>query len=194
MNGVPAGDLYLGLDTATPYLAIAVYSANHSAGAGVLAATTELVERGHAARLIAALEETLAAAGVEREALTALACGTGPGSYTGLRVGVAGALGLARSLAVPLAGCDTLAAMAFGALDDGEEGLAALDARRGNLYVGRYRRRGQEIVTLAAPRKAERRSILEEHSGERLVENRPPDAGFVARQAGGKAPFAPLYL
>ncbi|MEX2540197.1 MAG: tRNA (adenosine(37)-N6)-threonylcarbamoyltransferase complex dimerization subunit type 1 TsaB [Trueperaceae bacterium] len=190
MSGSFASGLYLGLDTATPYLAVAVCSAQGS----VLAATTELVERRHAARLISALEETLADAGVERTSLAAIACGIGPGSYTGLRVGVAGALGLARSLAVPLAGCDTLAAVAFGALEDDEEGLATLDARRGNLYVGRYRRQGQDIVTLASPRKVERQSLLEQHPGMRLIENRPPDPGFVARQAGGTAPFTPVYL
>jgi tRNA threonylcarbamoyladenosine biosynthesis protein TsaB len=182
--------LHLGLDTATPFLALALWSPE----AGVLAENIELVERAHAVRLIASLEETFGQAGVSRSELTAISCGAGPGSYTGLRVGAAAALGLARSLAVPLSGCDTLAAIAFRGLADGEEGLAAIDARRGTVYLGRYRRRGNEVVTVAAPHKTERSRALEEHPGLRLIEASPPDPGYIARQAAAGQPFAPVYL
>lgn len=182
--------MQLGLDTATPFLAIAVWSQ----GRGVLASTTELVERRHAARLIPALDETLQRAGVGREDLAAIAVGRGPGSYTGLRVGGAAALGLARSLGLHLAGCDTLAAMAFCVLADGEEALVGLDARRDNVYVGRYLKRGQEIVTLDPPQKASRDAVTAQHPHLRLIEEVAPDPGFVARQAGGTAPFSPVYL
>jgi tRNA threonylcarbamoyladenosine biosynthesis protein TsaB len=178
--------VHLGLDTATPFLSVALWSPDR----GLLAASVERVDRAHGTRLIAALEEALAHAGVELSRLTAIACGIGPGSYTGLRVGGAAALGLARSLAVPLSGCDTLAAIALAGLEDGEEGLAGLDARRGNIYVGRYLRAGDEVVSLAAPRKVPRRQALAENAGLRLIEDLPPDPGYLARQAGAARPYA----
>jgi tRNA threonylcarbamoyladenosine biosynthesis protein TsaB len=183
-------ELYLGIDTATPFLALALCTPL----VGTLASTVEHVGRGHAARLIGALEELLAAANADRTRISAIAAGTGPGSYTGLRVGGAAAAGLARALHVPLAGCDTLAAVAFRALADGEEGLAALDARRGNVYVGRYRREGSQIATLDAPSKRAREEVLAEFPDHRLIENEPPDPAYIAHRAASGAPFRPIYL
>jgi tRNA threonylcarbamoyl adenosine modification protein YeaZ len=189
VNAASTGN-FLGIDTATPYLALAVWSR----AAGLLSKSVELVERRHAARLVPALEETMEAAGITKKGLAAIVVGRGPGSYTGLRVGIAAALGLARALGVPLSGCDTLAAIAYAGLEDGQEGLAALDARRGNLYVGRYLREGAHVLTVAPPRKAPREMVQAEHSRLPLIEHLAPDAGFVARQAEDPSPFSPIYL
>jgi tRNA threonylcarbamoyladenosine biosynthesis protein TsaB len=189
-QGDTPSELYLGIDTATPFLALALCTPL----VGSLASTVEHVGRGHAARLIGALEELLATANADRSRITAIAAGNGPGSYTGLRVGGAAAAGLARALRIPLAGCDTLAAVAFRALADGEEGLAALDARRGNVYVGRYRREGTEITTLDAPSRRAREEVLAEFPDHRLVENEPPDPVYIAGRAASGAPFRPIYL
>ena len=180
----------LGIDTATPYLVVAVWSR----AAGLLAASAERVERGHSRLLIPTLEAALGEAGVARSAIGALAAGNGPGSYTGLRVGAAAVRGLARALGVPLRGCDTLAAMAYGALADGQEGVAMLDARRGNVYAGRYRREVDELLTLAAPQKLSRGEATASPAGVLLIEDVPPDPTYLARCALSETALSPIYL
>ena len=86
----------LGLDLSSPYLALGLV---HN---GTETRWCEHVGRDHAARVTTALDELLGRAGVSRKALTGVTVGVGPGSYTGLRVGVAVAKGIARSPEHPL--------------------------------------------------------------------------------------------
>jgi tRNA threonylcarbamoyladenosine biosynthesis protein TsaB len=87
------------------------------------AATTALVRDGdvlgeavsQAVRVLEDADELLHAAGVERAELTGVVVGTGPGSFTGMRLGLAAARGLALALDVPVAGVSTLDALAAGA-------------------------------------------------------------------------------
>lgn len=132
--------LTLGLDTATAACTVALV-----ADGTVLAEQTELEPRGHATRLMALVAAVCDAAGRPRTDLTGIACGVGPGSFTGLRIGLATAKALALALDLPCAGVGTLAAMAHGV-----PGLCAplLDARRGEVYAGLYRD-GAEVL---APR------------------------------------------
>ena len=181
---------WLGIDTSTPYLCLALWSPTR----GLLGESVERVERQHAVRFVSQLEGLLGRCGVDRTQLSAIAAGNGPGSYTGLRVGGAAAKGLASALKVPLAGCDSLAAIAFRALADGEEGMVAVDARRGNAYLGGYRREGQEVVTLEAPHKAPLAQARADHPRLRFIEEGPPDPGYVARRAGSGEAYRPLYL
>ena len=183
-------EVWLGLDTCTPYLCLALWSADE----GVLDTRVELVGRNHSARLVPALEESLRRAGVERRSLGAIAAGRGPGSYTGTRIGGAAAKGLAGALGIPLGGCDTLAAIAFGGMAHGEEGLAGLDARRGNVYLGRYRREGDVIDTLQAPSKVSLELVREEFPNLKIILDAAPDPVYIARTAGSVSPYQPLYL
>jgi tRNA threonylcarbamoyladenosine biosynthesis protein TsaB len=107
----------------------------------------------HAERVFATIDEALADAGIEREALDAIACDIGPGSFTGVRVGVAAAKGIAMGLGAPLVGVCSLAAMAaagFAAADAGEGAsaiglevvLALLDAKRDEVFAAAYDRQG----------------------------------------------------
>jgi tRNA threonylcarbamoyladenosine biosynthesis protein TsaB len=91
--------------------------------------------RGHAERLLPAIDALLAEAGADLSALRAFAVSLGPGSFTGLRVGLATVKGLAFASGRPVAGVPTLAALAAGA-GCAEPTLALLDARRGQLYAG----------------------------------------------------------
>lgn len=193
----PHGPLYLGLDASSSYLALALWEAAtmERPAAGVLASFCEEVERNHARRLPGALEGLFAQAGAVPRDLAGITVGLGPGSYTGLRVGVATAQGLARGLGVPLRGEASLTAMAATALNPAQrEGLIALDARRGNVYAAVYRytpetpvRRG-EIVK--APRDALRAAKALPY-----FENVPPDAGYLARRSSlGPTLTSPLYL
>ncbi|MEZ4401173.1 MAG: tRNA (adenosine(37)-N6)-threonylcarbamoyltransferase complex dimerization subunit type 1 TsaB [Kofleriaceae bacterium] len=97
--------------------------------------------------------QALAAAGTDRAALTAIAVGAGPGSFTGLRIGLASGKGLAYALGVPLWLASSLAALAWdlaAVVDDADPLLVpVLDARRGEVYAGFYRRRGPALVAVA---------------------------------------------
>jgi tRNA threonylcarbamoyladenosine biosynthesis protein TsaB len=96
---------------------------------------------GHATRLLPLADELLAGAGLGWSALERIAAGVGPGTFTGLRVGVATARGLAQSLGIDLVGVSSLRALAEPALGS-EPGarrvLAVLDARRGEVFVAAY--------------------------------------------------------
>ena len=93
-------------------------------------------------RVLEDVELLLREAGARPRDLGALVVGTGPGSFTGVRLGLAAARGLAFALDVPVAGVSTLDALAGGA----PEALAVIDAKRRELFV----RRDGEIVALPA--------------------------------------------
>lgn len=101
---------------------------------------------GHATRLLPLAANLLEQAGLSWREVERIAVGVGPGGFTGLRVGVASARGLAQSLGAELVGVSSLRALAAGALDVGAAGvLAAIDARRGEMFVSAYTR-GQNNV------------------------------------------------
>ncbi|HEX6884815.1 MAG TPA: tRNA (adenosine(37)-N6)-threonylcarbamoyltransferase complex dimerization subunit type 1 TsaB [Planctomycetota bacterium] len=108
----------------------------------------------HASDLLPRLAGLLAQAGIERAGplgLARLFVGLGPGSYTGLRVGIATAHGLARATGAVLYGLSSFEALASAELAPGEEGVVVADARGGRAYVGRYRREGAALRVLAEP-------------------------------------------
>lgn len=186
----PRGIVQLGLDTATTTLAVALWSPD----GGVLARARPDVGRAHAARWVEVLEAVLAEAGLDRGDLTGIGVGVGPGSYTGTRVGVAAAKGLARGLGVPLAGGDTLAAVAYGALADGETGLVRLDARRGRVYAGVYRRDGDRIAVVEPAHKAAAEEVRARWPAARLLDGGVPDAAHHARVVSAGAAAEAVYL
>lgn len=124
-------------------------------GERVLTEAPELGERAHASDLLVRLELLLARAGVARRAgrlpLERVFVGLGPGSYTGLRVGLATAQALARASGASLHGLGSFEVLAFAELVPGEEGAVALDARAGRFYHARYRRTEAGLETLEAP-------------------------------------------
>ena len=96
------------------------------------------MERGHAEQLLPMVETVRREAGQTYGDLDFLAVTVGPGTFTGVRIGLAAARGLALAAARPLVGVTTLAAVAEGArseIRDGEPILVALDARRGEVYA-----------------------------------------------------------
>jgi len=94
----------------------------------------------HAELLLPLLERALAAAGWPRSSVDRLGVGVGPGSFTGLRVGIALAEGLSVGLDRPLIGVGSLMAMAVGGLSERPHGpcCALLDARREELFAAVY--------------------------------------------------------
>src|SRR5690606_16761981 len=102
-------------------------------------------ERNHSIRLIPAIEELLAEAGLVPTDLDGIAVGAGPGSYTGVRIAITVAKTLAWSLQIPLVSVSTLAALALGGKQAFAHGgsvpvwvVPILDARRENAYTGLY--------------------------------------------------------
>lgn len=94
------------------------------------------MQRGHAEALIPMVQRVMAASGLAFSAIDRLAVTIGPGSFTGLRIGIAAARGLGLALAKPNFGISTLAAFAAPALVGGETlpVAVALDARHGMVY------------------------------------------------------------
>jgi tRNA threonylcarbamoyl adenosine modification protein YeaZ len=107
--------------------------------------------REHASDLVPELAALLAAFDGEPRELGLVVVGLGPGSYTGLRVAAATALGLALGSGAALVGVPSFEALAYGALAVGEEAEILVDARGGHLYHARYRRRTDGVDVLAAP-------------------------------------------
>lgn len=133
----------LAFDTATPATAVALLLD----GRGITEARDDPpagAHPGHATRLLALADELLDAAGAAWRDLDAIAVGTGPGGFTGLRVGIATAHGLAASLRCRLSGISSLEALAAGALGEGSwpAALAVIDARRGEVFAALYERSG----------------------------------------------------
>lgn len=93
------------------------------------------------------IQELLLAHGVELRQLQSLVIGLGPGSFTGLRIGLATAKALAYALRVPLAGASSLAAAALEGPERRELWPIAV-ARQQELYLGRYRRAGETVEAL----------------------------------------------
>jgi tRNA threonylcarbamoyladenosine biosynthesis protein TsaB len=95
------------------------------------------MERGHAEALAPLVEETMREAGLAFAVLDRLAVTTGPGTFTGQRVGMAFMRGLRLALKIPLAGITTLDAMAAAAMAEAHASRAAVlhDAKRGEVYV-----------------------------------------------------------
>src|SRR5690554_3836409 len=99
----------------------------------------EVAPRRHAELVLPWAEGLLAEAGLSRSRLDAVAVGRGPGAFTGVRLGIAMAQGIALALDLPMLPVSTLAALARGAPHPGPV-LAAIDARMGEVYAGAFMR------------------------------------------------------
>ncbi|MEM6292137.1 MAG: tRNA (adenosine(37)-N6)-threonylcarbamoyltransferase complex dimerization subunit type 1 TsaB [Myxococcota bacterium] len=147
----PTAHTVLALDTSTPRCALAVGRVD--AGVPTLLATDDTHAKG--GRASRALSQRLALvmerARLEPSAITMVACGAGPGMFTGVRVAVATAKGIALGLGVPVLAVSTLAAVAHSTpAPTSAPRLALLDARRGEVYAGLYapQRDGRLVASL----------------------------------------------
>lgn len=132
----------LALDASTPRTAVAVGWIDAATGAQALVVGDDAEEVDQAsATLTGRMARALEGAGIEARALAAVACGRGPGTFTGTRVAVATAKGLAYGLGRPVVPVSTLAAVAASSGHAGTV-LAVVDARRGEVYGGRFRCEG----------------------------------------------------
>ena len=120
----------LAIDTATEVLGVAVLSKDK-----VLAEITTQASLTHSTKLMPYIEEVMDMAKLFRNQLTGIAVSIGPGSFTGLRIGVTTAKMMAYALDVPLAGVPTLKALAYHYPLPGVSLIPIIDAQKGNVYT-----------------------------------------------------------
>ncbi len=111
-------------------------------------ARSELAPRRHAELVLPMADQLLAEAGLGRHALDAIAVGRGPGAFTGVRLAVSLAQGMAMALDLPVVTISSLAALALEAPDENGAILAVIDARMGEIYAASYRRDGSGLLAL----------------------------------------------
>jgi tRNA threonylcarbamoyl adenosine modification protein YeaZ len=124
----------LALDTAANFCSVAVLDVET---ASVLSESSQDIGKGHAERLMAAIEQVLADAMISITEIGKIAVSVGPGSFTGVRVGVSTARGFALALGCEAVGISTLQALAYDAQKSfpGRQVLSIIDARRDELYA-----------------------------------------------------------
>ena len=207
----------LAIDTALEACSAAVLDTE----TGVLASEMRPMVRGHAEALIPLLSKVMAEAHTAFDGLDRIAVTTGPGSFTGLRVGIAAARGIALSAEKSAVGLTTLAAFAAPHIagDDSIGVAVAIDARHGHVYLQVFGPGGRTLVAprIAAIRDAARiaatgRTRIAGNAAEALAaawpanevppvqvdQQKVPDIACVARLGavanGGPATLKPVYL
>lgn len=129
--------LILAFDTSGPACSVALWRDGQ-----VLAAARELMERGQAEALMPMIAAVMAEAGIAYAAFDKIAVTVGPGSFTGIRAGLAAARGLTLASQVPTVGLGTgvvlAAAVPAPERDSADRILAAIDTKRGDLYVQQF--------------------------------------------------------
>ena len=207
----------LAIDTALEACSAAVLDTE----TGLLASESRPMARGHAEALIPLIARVMAEANTPFAALHRIAVTTGPGSFTGLRVGISAARGIALSTGKPAFGLTTLAAFAapYIAADDSLSLAVAIDARHGHVYLQVFGPGGRTLVPprVASIRDAVRiaatgrtrvvgniaRAVAAAWPANELPpllveEQKVPDISWVARLGavanGGPDSVKPLYL
>ncbi|MFL6797167.1 MAG: tRNA (adenosine(37)-N6)-threonylcarbamoyltransferase complex dimerization subunit type 1 TsaB [Xanthobacteraceae bacterium] len=146
----------LAIDTALEACSAAVLDSDRG---GIIASETMIMRRGHAEAIMPMIARVMDLADTEFAVLDRIAVTTGPGSFTGLRVGISAARGIALGGGKPAVGLSTLAGFAAPLIaeDDSSHVVAAIDARHDQVYLQIFGRGGR---TLVAPRVASMRDAV----------------------------------
>jgi tRNA threonylcarbamoyladenosine biosynthesis protein TsaB len=136
----------LALDTATEACSVALLTEY-----GLISDSVE-IGRGHAREILGMVDRILAQGGATLTSLSGIAAGIGPGSFTGVRVSVAVAQGLAFGAGLPVVPVTSLEALALEAIGGGaEQVLACLDARMGEVYWGCFAAQTSDMLRALGP-------------------------------------------
>jgi len=155
--------------------------------------------RNHSEILMPLMEHALKSCGMTVQDIDLLAVSIGPGSFTGLRIGVSTIKGLAQALDIPIAGVPTLDVLAHNVITNNSLVCPVMDARRDQVYTALYRREG-DFCTRLMPYSALHISELAEKLigyGEPVIFTGDGIASYKAKlkeMMGDSALFAPSYL
>jgi len=140
----------LAIDTALAACSAAVLDTAHGAlNRGIVASESLPMIRGHAEALMPLVARVMEASGLAFTDLDRLVVTTGPGSFTGLRVGIAAARGLGLATKIPVVGVSTLSAYAapYLGVEDQSPVIAAIDARHRHVYLQVFSPDGRTLVS-----------------------------------------------
>ena len=133
--------LILALDTSMEACSVCVFDMERDL---IVAQRVSFMERGQAEALAPMVQETLAEAGISFSDLGRIAVTTGPGAFTGVRIGLAMARGLGLALTIPVVGLNSLAAIACNETSQGLPIVVAVDARQEEIYIATFSGDGRE--------------------------------------------------
>ncbi|MDJ0780622.1 MAG: tRNA (adenosine(37)-N6)-threonylcarbamoyltransferase complex dimerization subunit type 1 TsaB [Desulfosarcinaceae bacterium] len=140
----------LAVDTATPCCSVAL-----AASGMVRAAAVEATGVTHSRHLMPLIDRVMAATGWQMTDLDGFGVTRGPGSFTGIRIGMSAVMGLALAVARPVVSISVLEVLAWPLLHSETPVCALVDARRNEVYAGVYRRSDMELVPLMTERVAD---------------------------------------
>lgn len=194
--------ILLAIDTAANLCAACIYDTEK----GELARHVLDLGKGHAEHLMTVIDSALQKAGLSFQQLDALAVSVGPGSFTGVRVGVATIRGLALALKIPAIGVSTLEAIAHEQRAQSPDNpiITRIEAGRGQAYLATYDKHGNEVLAPAVYSLAEADILIEKSEPETILVSKQQasaDIGFYAAIAAQKLAHhanppkpKPLYL
>lgn len=136
----------LGIESATPVAAVAV-----AGEGGILAERMVFNQRTHSVNLLPMIKAALEESEIGGEGLTGIAVSGGPGSFTGLRIGMSTAKALAQVWGLPVVGISTLETLAYPLTGHGNLVCPILNARKNEVYTAVYDCAGPHLARLAGP-------------------------------------------
>ncbi len=173
----------LAIDTSLDLLSVAFVTAE---GRGT--ARSEAIGKGHGEKLFAMIADVLAEAGATLADADRLAVAVGPGSFTGIRIGLSAARGFALACRRPLVGVGTLEALARSHPErQTRPVIAAIDARKGEVYAAAYAASGEELVAPFAATAEAALALLPQDAG-LVVGSGAPLLAHAATCSGRRVP------
>lgn len=138
--------LVLGLHTSSPTLGIAVVRDESLVGETIVLANHQ-----HLEHTVPAIRDLMLALGIDLKSVDGFGVALGPGSFSGVRVGLASVKGLAMVLNKPVSGICSLEVPAYDLLHEGEVGIVLMDAKRGQTFCAVYRKTPADLATVVSP-------------------------------------------
>jgi len=138
--------LILGIETSTEVCSVGLADEH-----GLVAERSVVESHIHSEKLLTLMADVLQSAGASPGELSAVAVSIGPGSFSGLRIGLSTAKGLCYARGIPLVAVPTMASVASSAFEEHDEWLSiviALDAKQGEFYAGRFSRSTERITEI----------------------------------------------
>lgn len=180
--------MLLAIDTATLVSSVALAEPKK-----IVAELTINNKKTHSELLMPHIEQLLAMSQFDKTDITAIAVSIGPGSFTGLRIGLATAKALAYAWRIPLVGVPTLTAQAYSCPAPGVWLCPLLDAQKGNVYQALYRWESGQLQEVQSPQVTHHQDVIA-----RLLQEKQPvlllgEGALLFAQAIGEA-GPPLYI